>query len=68
MTSRLGFGIFLAPFHKAGENPTLAFQRDLGLIEHLDMLGYDEGWIGEHHSAAAAIKISGEAIISLPAE
>ena len=31
--SRLRFGTFLAPFHRAGENPTLALQRDLELIE-----------------------------------
>ena len=39
--SRLRFGTFLAPFHRAGENPTLALQRDLELIEHLDRLGID---------------------------
>ena len=53
--SRLRFGIFLAPFHPAGENPTLALQRDLELVEHLDRLGYDEAWIGEHHSAGCEI-------------
>jgi hypothetical protein len=36
------FGIFMAPFHKVGENPALAFERDLQLIELLDELGYDE--------------------------
>ena len=45
------FGIFLAPFHRVGENPTLALDRDMELIEWLDHLGYDEAWIGEHHSA-----------------
>ena len=45
------FGIFLAPFHRLGENPTLALGRDMELIEWLDYLGYDEVWIGEHHSA-----------------
>src|SRR5258706_14640180 len=44
------FGIFLAPFHRVGENPTLALARDMELIEWLDHLGYDEAWIGEHHS------------------
>ena len=68
MTSRMGFGIFLAPFHKAGENPTLAFQRDLGLIEHLDTLGYDEVWIGEHHSAGSEIIASPEIFIAAAAE
>ena len=28
----LDFGIFLAPFHRLGENPTLGFARDLELI------------------------------------
>ena len=45
------FGIFLAPFHSLGENPTLAMARDMELIEWLDWLGFDEAWIGEHHSA-----------------
>ena len=48
---RMKFGIFLAPFHPLGENPTLAMDRDMELIEKLDALGYDEAWIGEHHSA-----------------
>ena len=48
---RMKFGIFLAPFHRVGENVTLGFQRNLRLIEHLDELGFDEAWIGEHHSA-----------------
>lgn len=47
---RLDFGIFMAPFHRAGENPTLSLRRDLELVSRLDELGYDEAWIGEHHS------------------
>ena len=47
---RMKFGIFMAPFHRIGENPTLALKRDMALIEHLDMLGFEEAWIGEHHS------------------
>src|SRR5882672_10727960 len=30
------FGIFLAPFHRVGENPTLAMNRDVELLEWLD--------------------------------
>lgn len=44
------FGLFMQPVHHPSENPTLALERDLSLIEHLDRLGYDEAWIGEHHS------------------
>src|SRR3954451_3567814 len=48
---RLQFGTFLAPHHPLGENPTLQFQSDLQLAAHLDRLGYDEFWCGEHHSS-----------------
>jgi hypothetical protein len=30
------FGIFLAPFHRVGENPTLAINRDVELLEELE--------------------------------
>ena len=62
------FGVFLAPFHRVGDNPTLALQRDLELIDHLDRLGYDEAWIGEHHSAGWEIIASPELMIAAAAE
>ena len=68
LPDRMTFGIFLGPFHKVGENPTLAFQRDLELIEWLDHLGYDEAWIGEHHSAGWEIISSPELFIAASAE
>jgi limonene 1,2-monooxygenase len=49
--TRLRFGAFLAPHHPVGEHPTLQFQRDLDLVAHLDRLGFDEFWCGEHHSS-----------------
>ncbi|HKC41920.1 MAG TPA: LLM class flavin-dependent oxidoreductase [Gemmatimonadales bacterium] len=49
--SRLNFGAFLAPHHPIGEHPMLQFRRDLDLVEHLDKLGYEEFWCGEHHSS-----------------
>jgi limonene 1,2-monooxygenase len=60
----LRFGIFLAPFHKAGRNPTLLLEQDLELIEHLDRLGFDEAWIGEHHSGGWEIISSPEVFIA----
>ena len=45
------FGTFMAPFHPVGQNPTLAIERDLDLIVHLDRWGFHEAWVGEHHSA-----------------
>ena len=65
---RLRFGIFLAPFHPIAENPTLALERDLELIQWLDHLGYDEAWIGEHHSAGYEIIASPEIFIAVAAE
>ena len=64
----LKFGIFLAPFHTPRHNPTLALQRDLELITRLDELGYDEAWIGEHHSAGFEIIASPEVFIAAAAE
>src|ERR671923_2165997 len=61
------FGIFLAPFHRLGENPTLAMNRDMELIEWMDYLGYDEVWIGEHHSAGWEIIASPEVFIAAAA-
>src|SRR5258706_14070339 len=65
MTSRRRFGVFLAPVHKPGINPTLALQSDRDLVAWLDRLGYDEPWFGEHHSAGTEISASPE--IRIPA-
>jgi limonene 1,2-monooxygenase len=64
---RMRFGIFLAPFHRVGENPTVALDRDLDLIEYLDKLNYDEAWIGEHHSAGWELIASPELMIAAAA-
>jgi limonene 1,2-monooxygenase len=53
--NRMRYGIFLAPFHKPGINPTLALQQDLELVQWLDRCDYDEVWFGEHHSAGSEI-------------
>ena len=64
INDRLRFGIFLAPFHALNENPTNALDRDFELIEHLDRLGYDEAWIGEHHSGGFEIIASPEVFMA----
>ena len=60
----LKFGIFMAPFHRLGDNPTLAIHRDLELIEHLDRLGFDEAWVGEHHSTGWEVIASPELFLA----
>ena len=62
------FGIFLPPMHRTGVNPTLLLHRDLELIEWLDQLGYDEAWIGEHHSAGSELIASPEVFIAAAAQ
>ena len=62
------FGTFLAPFHAIDENPTVALERDFRLVAHLDSLGFDEVWIGEHHSGGMEIIASPELFIAAAAE
>jgi limonene 1,2-monooxygenase len=61
---RLRFGVFMAPFHPVQENPALCLERDRELIQWLDELGFDEAWIGEHHSAGYEIIASPELFIA----
>ncbi len=62
------FGIFLAPFHDLGENPTQTMRRDMQLLEWLDQLGYHEAWIGEHHSGGFETIACPEVFIGAAAE
>jgi limonene 1,2-monooxygenase len=59
------FGYFMAPFHPAGQNPTLALERDLELIDLMDALGFDEVWVGEHHSGGFEIIPSPEIFLAV---
>ncbi len=68
LPERMKFGVFLGPFHRVGENPTLALDRDMELVQWLDYLGYDEAWIGEHHSAGWEIVSSPEVFIAAAAQ
>lgn len=65
---RLRFGAFIAPHHPLDENPSLCLHRDMALVEHMDRLGYDEAWIGEHHSAGYETIASPELFIAAAAE
>ncbi len=65
---RMRFGTFMAPFHPPEHNPTLSLESDLDLLVHMDKLGFDEAWIGEHHSAGSEIIASPEIFIMAAAE
>jgi limonene 1,2-monooxygenase len=62
------FGVFFAPFHPVGQNPTLALEYDLDRAVALDKLGYDEVWFGEHHSGGYELIGSPEIFIAAAAE
>ena len=64
----LRFGVFIPPQHPLRENPTLLFERDLDVISLCDRLGYDEAWIGEHHSGGFETIAAPELIIAVAAE
>ena len=68
LPERLRFGAFIAPHHPLEENPSLCLHRDMELVEHMDRLGYDEAWIGEHHSAGYETIASPEVFIAAAAE
>jgi limonene 1,2-monooxygenase len=61
-------GVFMAPLHPVDENPHLLIHRDLELMEWLDRLGFDEAWIGEHHSAGFETIASPELFIAAAVE
>jgi len=62
------FGLFMGPYHKPDFNPLVSFQQDMQTIIHLDELGYDEAWIGEHHSGGIETISCPELFIAAAAE
>lgn len=64
----LRFGVFVPPQHPLGENPTLLFERDLDVVTLCDRLGFEEAWIGEHHSGGYETIAAPELIIAVAAE
>ena len=66
--SDMRFGAFLAPHHPIGEHPTLQLQSDLELVAHMDRLGFDEFWCGEHHSTGWEVIASPELFLAAAAE
>jgi limonene 1,2-monooxygenase len=67
MSDTLRFGVFLPPYHRTDQNPSLAIRRDLELIELWDRLGFDEVWVGEHHSGGMELIASPEQFLAAAA-
>lgn len=66
--ARMKFGAFLAPHHPIGEHPMLQMRNDIKFAAHLDALGYDEFWVGEHHSTGWEVIASPEMFLAGVAE
>jgi limonene 1,2-monooxygenase len=64
----LRFGAFIAPFQPPSGNPTLQLRRNVDLAIHLDHLGFDEIWYGEHHSGGLEIIPAPDVMIAAAAE
>ena len=61
-------GVFMAPLHPVDEDANSLIHRDLELMEWLDRLGFDEAWIGEHHSGGFETIASPELFIAAAVE
>ena len=66
--ARMKFGAFLAPHHPIGEHPMLQMRNDIKLAAHLDALGFDEFWVGEHHSTGWEMIASPELFLAAVGE
>jgi limonene 1,2-monooxygenase len=66
--TRVKFGAFLAPHHPIGEHPMLQLRSDIAFAKRLDELGFDEFWVGEHHSTGWEVIASPELFLAAAAE
>ena len=60
-------GMFIPPFCRRDADATLALEREFELVEHLERIGFDEAWIGEHHSGGTELIASPELFIAAAA-
>ena len=68
MTVPTRFGCFLSPLHPVGESPHQLLRRDLDDVVLADRLGFDEFWVGEHHSGGWGLISSPELFLVAAAE
>ena len=61
---RVRFGAFIAPHTPTDEHPSLSLEEDMDRVVWMEKLGFDEAWIGEHHSSGWEINGSPELFIA----
>ena len=64
----MGFGVFFAPHHPHNADPALQLRQDLKLMTELDDMGFDEIWVGEHHSNGSEIIAAPDLMLAAAAE
>ena len=52
------------PFRARRGGTARAFERDIELVQAVERLGFDEAWIGEHHSGGAQTICSPELFLA----
>ena len=52
LMDRIKSGIFIMPFHDPAKPLAQCYDEDMELVVLADELGFDEFWIGEHHTMA----------------
>jgi len=57
---RMRFGAFIAPHSPSNEHPSLAIEHDMDTVVWMEKMGFQEAWIGEHHSSGWEINGSPE--------
>jgi limonene 1,2-monooxygenase len=62
------FGGLIFTYHLLGQNPTVSLERDLEYIELMDRLGFQEAFVGEHHSSGMEIIAAPEVFLSSAAQ
>lgn len=61
----LQVGAFMPPWHlPMTRDATRAIRREIELLEFFDHIGFDEAWIGEHHSGGMEIVDSPELMVA----
>ena len=61
--SPIKYGMFIMPFHDTGKPLAEAYEDDIELVVRAEGLGFDEFWIGEHHTIAYENIVSPEIFI-----
>ena len=64
----LKFGVFFAPHHPHNADPALQLRQDLRLMSEIDDMGFDEIWVGEHHSNGGEIISAPDLFLAAAAE